>query len=131
MNRSARAPSAIRRSRTAPSCRFSGHGCRAGWRRSWTGSCRSVSPFPERGASSCATRRTGRSCCLRARIQQLYDVPGKSLTVGDGRLSLRLEILAPNQRPVHITDDLDGFWEGAYPQIRKDLFGRYPKHEWR
>ena len=68
---------------------------------------------------------------LPARIQQLYDIPGKSLTVGDGRLPLRLEILAPNQRPVHITDDLDGFWEGAYPQIRKDLFGRYPKHEWR
>lgn len=68
---------------------------------------------------------------LPARIQQLYDVPGSSLTLADGRLRLRIEILAPNQRPVHITDDLDGFWEGAYLLIRKDLFGRYPKHEWR
>ncbi|NDV62164.1 ATP-dependent helicase HrpB [Puniceicoccales bacterium CK1056] len=68
---------------------------------------------------------------LPARIQQLYDVPGKSLVICQGKQPLRLEILAPNGRPVQITDDLDGFWTGQYPQIRKDLFGRYPKHEWR
>jgi ATP-dependent helicase HrpB len=68
---------------------------------------------------------------LPARIQQLYDVPGNSLSICKGRQRLRLEILAPNGRPVQITDDLDGFWTGQYPQIRKDLFGRYPKHEWR
>ncbi len=68
---------------------------------------------------------------LPARIQQLYDVPGKALFICQGRKPLRLEILAPNGRPVQITDDLDGFWERQYPQIRKDLFGRYPKHEWR
>jgi ATP-dependent helicase HrpB len=68
---------------------------------------------------------------LPARIQQLYDVPGDSLAICQGRHRLRLEILAPNGRPVQITDDLDGFWTGQYPQIRKDLFGRYPKHEWR
>jgi len=39
--------------------------------------------------------------------------------------------LAPNQRPAHLTDDLDGFWDGAYQHVRKDLAGRYPKHEWR
>lgn len=68
---------------------------------------------------------------LPARIQQLYDVPGASLNICQGRQPLRLEILAPNGRPVQITDDLDGFWGGQYPQIRKDLFGRYPRHEWR
>lgn len=68
---------------------------------------------------------------LPAKIQQLYDVSGESLFICQGRKRLRLEILAPNQRPVHITDDLDGFWSGQYPQIKKDLFGRYPKHEWR
>ena len=68
---------------------------------------------------------------LPARIQQLYDVPGSSLTVCNGRCRLRIELLAPNGRPVQITDDLDNFWTGQYPQIRKDLFGRYPKHEWR
>jgi len=68
---------------------------------------------------------------LPARIQQLYDVPGQSLCICQGRCRLRIELLAPNGRPVQITDDLDGFWGGQYPQIRKDLFGRYPKHEWR
>jgi ATP-dependent helicase HrpB len=71
------------------------------------------------------------SVVLPARIQQLYDVPGSSLRICEGRVPLRLEILAPNQRPVQITDDLDAFWTGQYPAIRKELFGRYPKHEWR
>ena len=71
------------------------------------------------------------SVVLPARIQQLYDVPGNSLVICQGKQPLRLEILAPNGRPVQITDDLDNFWTGQYPQIRKDLFGRYPKHEWR
>lgn len=68
---------------------------------------------------------------LPARIQQLYDVKSSTLTICQGRQKLRLEILAPNNRPVQITNDLDGFWSGQYPQIKKDLFGRYPKHEWR
>ena len=68
---------------------------------------------------------------IPARIQQLYDVPGKQLNICEGRCPLRIELLAPNGRPVQITDDLDGFWTGQYAQIRKDLFGRYPKHEWR
>ena len=68
---------------------------------------------------------------LPARIQQLYDVPGDSLVICEGKCRLRIELLAPNGRPVQITDDLDGFWTGQYPQVRKDLFGRYPKHEWR
>jgi ATP-dependent helicase HrpB len=42
-----------------------------------------------------------------------------------------VRVLAPSQRPVQITDDLEGFWQNSYPQIKKDLRGRYPKHEWR
>lgn len=71
------------------------------------------------------------SVILPARIQQLYDIRGADLSICDGRCRLRIEILAPNNRPVQITDDLDGFWERQYPEIRKQLFGRYPKHEWR
>ncbi|MCC5834851.1 MAG: ATP-dependent helicase HrpB [Opitutales bacterium] len=68
---------------------------------------------------------------LAAVLQQLYDVPGKMLRIGDGRIPLRIEILAPSRRPVQITDDLDAFWTTSYPAVRKDLRGRYPKHEWR
>ncbi|MCC5807914.1 MAG: ATP-dependent RNA helicase [Opitutales bacterium] len=68
---------------------------------------------------------------LSARIQQLYDVPHKTLAVAEGRVLPKIELLAPNQRPVQITADLDAFWETSYAAVRKDLRGRYPKHEWR
>jgi ATP-dependent helicase HrpB len=48
----------------------------------------------------------------------------------DGRLRLACHLLAPNGRPAQITEDLEGFWKGSYQQVRKDLRGRYPKHDW-
>lgn len=68
---------------------------------------------------------------IASKLQDFYDVPGAQLTVANGKVPLLVELLGPNQRLVHLTDDLDGFWEGAYPSIRKELAGRYPKHEWR
>jgi ATP-dependent helicase HrpB len=68
---------------------------------------------------------------IASKLQDFYDVPGSSLIVGNGKVHLLVELLAPNQRPAHLTDDLDGFWGGAYQHVRKDLAGRYPKHEWR
>jgi ATP-dependent helicase HrpB len=44
---------------------------------------------------------------------------------------MKVEILAPNQRPVQITEDLAAFWNTSYAAVKKDLRGRYPKHEWR
>lgn len=68
---------------------------------------------------------------IASKLQDFYDVPGSTLRVANGQVPLLIELLAPNQRPAHLTDDLDGFWEGAYKHVRKDLAGRYPKHEWR
>jgi len=68
---------------------------------------------------------------IASKLQDFYDVPGSSLTVANGKVPLLVELLAPNQRPAHLTDDLDGFWDGAYAHVRKELAGRYPKHEWR
>jgi len=68
---------------------------------------------------------------IASKLQDFYDVPGSSLKVANGQVPLLVELLAPNQRPAHLTDDLDGFWSGAYAHVRKDLAGRYPKHEWR
>lgn len=68
---------------------------------------------------------------LAATVQELYDVPSASLQTGDRRVKTRIEILAPNRRPVQLTDDIDAFWNTSYAQVKKDLFGRYPKHEWR
>ena len=68
---------------------------------------------------------------VASKLQDFYDVPGASLRIADGKVPLLVELLAPNQRPAHLTDDLDGFWDGAYQHVRKELAGRYPKHEWR
>jgi len=67
---------------------------------------------------------------LSARIQELYEVEGK-LTLGQGRVPVRIEVLAPNQRPIQVTDDLTLFWREQYPKIRSELSRRYPRHEWR
>ena len=50
--------------------------------------------------------------------------------IARGRVPVLLHLLAPNNRPQQITDDLASFWKNGYPQVRKDLRGRYPKHAW-
>ncbi len=67
---------------------------------------------------------------LAARIQDLYGVE-RSLTIAAGRVPLRIEVLAPNHRPVQVTDDLANFWNESYPRLKQELQRRYPKHEWR
>jgi ATP-dependent helicase HrpB len=67
---------------------------------------------------------------LSARIQELYGIEGK-FTVGHGRVPVKIEVLAPNQRPIQVTDDLTNFWREQYPKIKAELSRRYPRHEWR
>jgi len=50
--------------------------------------------------------------------------------VAAGAVPCRIEFLAPNNRPCALTEDLANFWTGAYHLVRKDLKGRYPKHNW-
>ncbi len=71
----------------------------------------------------------GRPPVLAARIQELF---GWSATprVAAGRVPVLLHLLAPNGRPQQVTEDLASFWRTAYPEIRKELRGRYPKHAW-
>jgi ATP-dependent helicase HrpB len=73
---------------------------------------------------------TGASPTIAARIQDLYDTP-RGLTVGRGRVPLRIQVLAPNHRPIQITNDLETFWRDSYPKIKKELQRKYPKHIWR
>jgi ATP-dependent helicase HrpB len=67
---------------------------------------------------------------IAMRIQELYDTH-KTPTICNGQVRVKVRILAPNQRPVQITDDLASFWQNGYDRVKKDLRGRYPKHEWR
>ncbi|MDA0751033.1 MAG: ATP-dependent helicase HrpB [Verrucomicrobia bacterium] len=67
---------------------------------------------------------------ISLRIQELYDV--NSLPkIAMQKVSLAVHILAPNMRPVQITRDLAGFWKEHYPNVKKELQRKYPKHAWR
>lgn len=63
-------------------------------------------------------------------VQRLYDTP-ESPRIADGRVTVTTEVLAPNQRPWQITQNLASFWLNGYPQMKKELAARYPKHQWR
>jgi ATP-dependent helicase HrpB len=67
---------------------------------------------------------------LSARIQELYGVSSK-FALGHGRVPVKIEVLAPNQRPIQVTDDLSNFWKEQYPKIKTELSRKYPRHEWR
>ena len=64
-----------------------------------------------------------------ARIQDLFGL-ATTPRVAAGRVPLVIEILAPSNRPVQVTDDLESFWRRTYPEVRRQLRGRYPKHAW-
>jgi ATP-dependent helicase HrpB len=51
-------------------------------------------------------------------------------TICSGRIPLLVHILAPNQRPWQMTKDIPNFWQNGYPQMKKELAGRYPRHPW-
>ncbi|MCP5555540.1 MAG: ATP-dependent RNA helicase [Akkermansiaceae bacterium] len=62
-------------------------------------------------------------------IQHLFGVR-ETPCFAEGRMPLVVEILAPNHRPIQLTEDLAGFWAGSYAGVRAQLRGRYPKHDW-
>jgi ATP-dependent helicase HrpB len=66
---------------------------------------------------------------LAARIQELFGLAEAPYVAG-GRVQTLLHLLAPNGRPQQVTSDLGSFWENTYPQVRKELRARYPKHDW-
>lgn len=67
---------------------------------------------------------------IAARIQELYGV-NTTPRIATGRVQVVVQILAPNMRPVQITQDLAGFWRDQYPRVKQELQRKYPKHEWR
>jgi len=66
---------------------------------------------------------------LAVRLQELFGQRETPRLAGS-TVPVLLHLLAPNQRPQQITDDLAGFWERTYATVRKDLRARYPKHSW-
>ena len=64
-----------------------------------------------------------------SRLQDFFGLR-ETPRVARGKISVVLHLLAPNQWPVQMTADLAGFWERLYPQVRRELSRRYPRHRW-
>ncbi|MCI5222054.1 MAG: ATP-dependent helicase HrpB, partial [Candidatus Electrothrix sp. AR4] len=73
--------------------------------------------------------RNGEPPVLAVRLQELFGL-AETPTVCQGRVQVLLHLLSPARRPVQITQDLRGFWDNSYFEVRKELKGRYPKHHW-
>ena len=71
----------------------------------------------------------GKPPWIASRLQDFFGVR-ETPRIGLQRLPVVVHLLAPNQRPVQTTTDLAGFWQRLYPQVRRELMRRYPKHLW-
>jgi ATP-dependent helicase HrpB len=71
----------------------------------------------------------GKTPWIASRLQDFLGVR-ETPRIGPGRTPVVVHLLAPNQRAVQTTTDLAGFWERLYPQVRRELMRRYPKHSW-
>ena len=62
------------------------------------------------------------------RIRDLYGVEGE-MRIAPGKIPVVIQILAPNQRPIQVTQNLSNFWKESYPKIKQELQQKYLKHE--
>ena len=70
---------------------------------------------------------SGEAPSISVRVQEMYGVSSHPTA---GGIPLVVELLSPANRPIQITSDLPGFWTGSWAEVRKDMAGRYPKHDW-
>jgi ATP-dependent helicase HrpB len=71
----------------------------------------------------------GKPPVLAVKLQELFGLADTPRIAG-GRIAVTLHLLSPAQRPIQVTQDLRGFWERTYPEVKKELKGRYPRHPW-
>jgi len=73
--------------------------------------------------------RPGEPPVLAVKLQEMFGL-ADTPRVGFGRVPVMLHLLSPAHRPIQVTQDLRGFWDRTYAEVRKELKGRYPKHPW-
>ncbi len=66
---------------------------------------------------------------LAVKLQELFGL-ADTPRIADGRVPLLLHLLSPGGKPLQVTQDLKGFWERTYPEVKKEMKGRYPRHPW-
>jgi ATP-dependent helicase HrpB len=67
--------------------------------------------------------------CISVRLQEVFGMAATP-RIGGGAVPVTFKLLSPAQRPVQITRDLAGFWRSSYLEVRKEMRGRYPRHNW-
>jgi ATP-dependent helicase HrpB len=73
--------------------------------------------------------KPGESPVLAVKLQEMFGL-ADTPRVAFGKVPVTLHLLSPAQRPIQVTQDLKGFWERTYAEVKKELKGRYPKHPW-
>ena len=81
------------------------------------------------GSQIAVTYAAGQAPILAVRIQEMFGL-AETPRIAAGRVPVVLHLLGPNYRPQQITTDLASFWRNGYPEVRKELRRRYPKHAW-
>ena len=71
----------------------------------------------------------GQAPVLAVKLQELFGL-ADTPRIARERIAVTLHLLSPAQRPIQVTQDLRGFWERTYPEVKKELKGRYPRHPW-
>lgn len=71
----------------------------------------------------------GAAPVLAVKLQELFGL-ADTPRIAQGRVPLTLHLLSPGGRPLQVTQDLRGFWERTYPEVKKEMKGRYPRHPW-
>ena len=71
----------------------------------------------------------GKPPVLAVRLQEMFGL-AETPTIAGGRVPVMLHLLSPASRPIQVTQDLSGFWNNTYVEVKKELKGRYPKHHW-
>lgn len=71
----------------------------------------------------------GEQPVLAAKLQELFGLAATPC-VADGRQPVLIHLLSPAGRPLAVTADLRSFWDSVYPEVRREMRGRYPRHPW-
>ena len=81
------------------------------------------------GSSIRISYSSGQEPVLAVRLQEMFGLH-ETPRICNGQVPLLIHLLSPAGRPLQITGDLHSFWRTTYPEVRKELAGRYPKHYW-
>ena len=66
---------------------------------------------------------------LAVKLQELFGL-AETPRIAGGRVPLTLHLLSPAGRPLQVTQDLRSFWQNTWPEVRREMKGRYPRHPW-